>query len=34
MVSLMLGSNNFTGTIPDALYHMPFMTYLDFSRNQ
>jgi hypothetical protein len=34
MLSLMLGSNNFTGTIPDALYQMPFVTYFDISHNQ
>jgi hypothetical protein len=34
MVSLMLDSNQFTGTIPDALYEMPFLTYLGISNNQ
>jgi hypothetical protein len=33
-VSLMLGSNQFTGSIPDALYEMPLVTYLDISNNQ
>jgi hypothetical protein len=34
MVSLMLGHNKFSGEMPDDLYQIPLVTYLDISNNK
>jgi hypothetical protein len=34
MVSLMLGHNEFSGSVPEDLYQMPLVTYLDISSNK
>ncbi|KAI8472451.1 MAG: hypothetical protein J3K34DRAFT_519781 [Monoraphidium minutum] len=33
MVSLMIGHNSFSGEVPETLYDMPMVTYLDISSN-
>lgn len=34
LVSLLLGHNKFNGSIPDALYNIPLLTYLDINSNE
>jgi hypothetical protein len=34
LVSLDLGNNEFSGALPDPLFRIPLLTYLDVSHNQ